>query len=139
MEISHAQVLENVAALAQTEQFLGSCALVRQMEAYREYERALAYVHEKQAQTPSVINASIVAAVKGQFGTRHLSRNADGRRSWISPLTALYWFFDLEAVAVRNLLLPQLRATNTFNEAMRIVLDLRQMLPIRKPSSIPLT
>jgi hypothetical protein len=136
--VSYAHVLQNIAALAQTEHFLGSCSLTRQMEAYRQYEEAVLFVHGQQFQDPSVINASIISAAQGQYGNYHLTEKTKGSRLWISPLMPICWFFDLPAVAERNLFLDDLRCTDTFSEALRTTLMARTGLTTRLPTRIPL-
>jgi len=137
-DVTYAHVFENMATLAQTGAFLGSCSLVRQMEAYQAYENALEYVHGQRAHDPSVINASIVSAVQGHYGDFHLTQKTQGSRLWISPLMPIYWFFDLQAVAERNLFLPELRQSDTFREALQALVECRERLPERARSRIPL-
>src|SRR5712692_7707208 len=59
-DLAYAHVFENIAALAGSGSFLGSCSLIRQMEAYRLYEEAVAFVHEQRFQDPSV-RAALIA------------------------------------------------------------------------------
>ncbi len=138
LEMTYAQVLENMAALTKNGSFLGSCSLLKQMEGYQRYEDAVNYVHDKPQQEPSVINASVVSAVRGEFGDYHLTAKTRGSRLWISPLMPIYWFFDLKAVARRNLLLPELRYTDTMSDAVRALVRCTETLAKRKPSRIPL-
>lgn len=137
--LCHAQAFENMAALSAEKGFLGSCALVQQMDVYRAYEEAVTYVHEHSPADTSVINASILSAVQGHYGNYHLTPKTRGSRLWISPLMSVYWFFALDQVAERNLLVECLTDTETFQEAIRVVLSARQLLKIRSHTSIPLT
>jgi hypothetical protein len=136
--LTHAHVLENMAALAEKDAFLGSCSLVKAMEPYRAYEEAVLYVHGQRFQDPSVINASIVSAVQGRYGDFHLTEKTRGSRLWISPLMPVYWFFDLLAVAERNLFLAELEGTDTFREAALAIMVWRTRVAKRKPDRIPL-
>jgi len=138
-DLSYAHVLQNIAALAQAGQFLGSCSLTRQMEAYQRYEEAVLCVHDQRLQDPSVINASLISAVQGQYGNFHLTEKTKGSRLWISPLMPIYWFFDLPGVAERNLFLDDLRSTGTFSEALRATLMARARIRVRDAVRIPLT
>lgn len=137
-EVSHAPVLENIAGLAAEGGFLGNCTLVREMPVYQEYERALEYVHAKPQQEPGIINASVVSAVRGHYGNYHHTERTRGSRLWISPLMPLYWFFDLPAVARRNLFLEEIAWTETMGEALRSLLMWRQRAPRRPAERIPL-
>jgi hypothetical protein len=137
-DVTYAQVFENIAALAQAEGFLGSCSLARQMEAYQLYEDAVLYVHNQPLQPPSVINASVISAVQGNFGDFHLTEKTRGSRLWISPLMPIYWFFDFQAVVERNLFLADIRGADTFMEAAFAMLESRRRKSIRTATRIPL-
>ncbi|NOK63584.1 MAG: DUF1152 domain-containing protein [Chloroflexi bacterium AL-W] len=137
-DVTYAQVFENIAALSMDDAYLGSCSLVRQMDVYQKYEAAVQYTHDQKLQDPSVINASLVSAVRGHFGNYHLTEKTHGSRLWISPLMSLYWFFTVQGVAERNMFLSQIGETTTFHEAMREVLLMRRRMCIRPHSQIPL-
>jgi hypothetical protein len=115
-EVTYAHVLENIASLTRLGAFLGSCSLVREMEVYRLYEDAILYVQDKPEQRPSVINSSVVSAVQGHFGDYHLTERTKGSRLLITPFIPMYWFFELQAVAKRNLFASELRRTDTVTE-----------------------
>jgi hypothetical protein len=138
LDISHAHVFENIAGLTQVGAFLGSCALAPQMEAYQAYEDAVLYVQGQPLQDPSVISSSVISAVRGCYGDYHLTERTKGSRLWISPLMAIYWFFDTRAVVERNLFLPALQGTETFREAMRAFFRDRQARATRAPARVPL-
>jgi hypothetical protein len=137
-EIHYAQVFENIAKLTSLDAFLGSCSLHQQMGGYQLYEAAVSYVQAQPSQDPSVINSSVISAVQGHYGDHHLTEKTRGSRLWISPLMAIYWFFDVAGVARRNLLYSNLRYTDTRTEAYRGLLQFRRGLAVRKPTKIPL-
>jgi hypothetical protein len=137
-EITHTHILENMADLAQRDAFLGMCALTKTMPEYRAYEEAVMAVHQQPFQDPSVINASIISAVRGEYGNYHLTEKTQGSRLWISPLMALYWFYDFPKVAEQHVVLPAIKDTISFQDAIRAALAARRMLTIRRSSTIPL-
>jgi hypothetical protein len=138
-EVTHAHLLENVAALTAAGAFRGACALTPEMESFREYERAVEYVHSRRGQDPSVINASVVSAVRGHFGDYHATEKTRRSRLWINPLMTLYWVFDLPAVAARNLYLPELANSASRLEALAALLRVRERVGVRStPTAIPL-
>ncbi|HET9221957.1 MAG TPA: DUF1152 domain-containing protein, partial [Roseiflexaceae bacterium] len=137
-EITHAHILENLADLARRGAFLGACALTNAMPEYRAYEDAVMAVHQQPFQDPSVINASIVSAVRGEYGNYHLTEKTHGSRLWISPLMTLYWFFDFPVVVAQHAILPAVKKTISFQDAIRKALAARQTLNIRRTSPIPL-
>ncbi len=138
-DISYAHVLENIAALAESAGFLGSCSLVKQMESYQAYEDAVLYVQNKPFQEPSVINSSIVSAVQGHYGDYHLTDRTKDSELWISPLMSIYWFFDLPAVVERHLFLSEIFLTDTFSDVMAAMLQVMLKRPKRSPAKIPLS
>lgn len=137
-DMHYAHVFENIAKLTELNAALGTCSLNRQMEAYQLYQNAVTYVQDKPHQDPSVINSSIISAAQGHYGNHHLTEKTRGSRLWISPLMAIYWFFELSAVARRNLLFSELRYTDTRTEAFRGMVKARRSLTMRKPTKIPL-
>jgi hypothetical protein len=137
-EMTYAQVFENFAAQVKNDNFLGSCSLLKSMESYQLYESAVNYVYEKPSQLPSVINASVISAVRGEFGNYHFVERTHGSKLWISPLMPIYWFFNLKGVAIRNLLLPELRYTDTLTDAVRELMKFTAATPRRKHTHIPL-
>jgi hypothetical protein len=137
-EVPHYEVLENIADLTAAGAFLGACSLAPGFPVCREYDAAVAYVHERYPGHASIINTSVVAALRGNYGDFHPTPKTHGSRLWISPLMPLFWFFDLCAVAERNLLLSVLRDTATFSEALQAIFTLRKGLPTRMGQRIPL-
>lgn len=137
--VAHAHVLENIAALTAEGGFLGACCLAPQMEAYQAYQDAVLYVQAKPYQDPSVINSSIISAVQGHYGDYHMTTKTKGSRLWISPLMPIYWFFDMPAVARRNLILSQLDGTDTFLQVWNVFVQARQIIPKRAAAGIPLS
>jgi hypothetical protein len=131
-DISYSHVVENIAKLSQEDAFLGSCSLVKQMEAYQAYEKAVLYTQSQHES--SVINSSIISAVQGNFGDYHMTDKTSGSTLKISPLMPIYWFFDFEGVAKRNLLVEdvEFQWTRKYQEAWQYALDFRQRIPRRK-------
>ena len=137
-DLSHAQIFENIAALTQEGGFLGSCSLTAAMTAGALYEAAVLHVQGQRFHDPSVINSSIVSALRGQFGDYHLTDKTRGSRLWISPLMPIYWFFDFATVARRSLVLGLLEGTQTFREALMRVALATDHIPRRRATTIPL-
>ncbi len=137
-EITHLHILENIADLARQGAFWGACALTRAMDEYRAYEDAVMFVHQQLVQDPSVINASIISAVRGEYGNYHLTPKTHGSRLWISPLMPLYWFFDFPIVVAQHMVLSAVMESITFLDAIRAAMTVRQTLPIRPANRIPL-
>lgn len=136
--LTHAHILENIASLTKAGGFLGSCSLTPQMEVYQDYEEAVVHVQSNEFQDPSVINSSIVSAVRGQYGDYHLTEKTRRGHLWISPLMSLYWFFDFDCVVKENMLLPEIEGTLLFRDALYKVIARAERLSRRAESKIPL-
>jgi hypothetical protein len=133
-DISYPQVFENIAQLAEAGAFIGSCSLTKNFPSYQAYEAAVLFAQSQPYQDPSVINSSIVSAVQGNHGNFHLTTKTNGSHLSISPLMAIYWFFELSAVAERNMFYSHIRYTMSFRDAFMNLSQVRMMLPQRIPS-----
>ena len=136
--LTHTHILENIAALTKAGGFFGSCSLTPQMESYQAYDEAVTYVQSTKFQEPSVINSSIVSAVRGNYGDYHLTEKTKRAHLWISPLMPLYWFFDFHCVVKQNMLLPEMEGTMLFRDALYKVIARAERIPRRPESKIPL-
>jgi len=134
-DIGFAHIFENIADLTKESAFFGACSLLPQMEAYQLYQDALLSVQQNPLQDPSVINSSIVSAVQGNYGNFHMTEKTRGSRLWISPLVPLYWFFDLQKVAAKNLWIEQLEFTDTVMHALSVYLRFSRMYIQERPKT----
>jgi len=114
--VCHAHFLENVATLIKDNAYLGAWSLMKEMEEFRLYGDAHKYVTVRMSQAPSIVNTSIIAATIGWFGDRHPTKRTEGSELFINPLMAIYWAFQLEQVAQRNLYLERIANTSTYQE-----------------------
>jgi hypothetical protein len=130
--ISHSQALERMAALQRVGAYLGAVSLHPATEEGAAHGEALAYVSKGQhRQRGSHVQRTVGAAMDGVFG-------AVKPYTWVSPLTALCWFFSLPEVAASHLFLRHLEDTTTIFDVTTIVRACRQNLAVRAPSDIPL-
>lgn len=136
--LTHAHIFENIASLTKAGGFLGSCSLTPQMDSYQAYDEAVSYVQSNEFQDPSVINSSIVSAVRGHYGDYHLTEKTKRAHLWISPLMPIYWFFDFNYVVKQNMLLPEIEGTMLFRDALYKVIGKAERMTRRPTSKIPL-
>ena len=136
--LTHTHILENIASLTKEGAFLGACSLTPQMESYQAYDEAVTFVQSNEFQDPSVINSSIVSAVRGNYGDYHLTEKTKRGHLWISPLMSLYWFFDFDCVVKQNMLLSEIEGTMLFRDALYKVIAKAERMPRRSASKIPL-
>lgn len=136
--LTHTHILENIASLTKVGGFLGSCSLTPQMDSYQAYDEAVTFVQSNEFQDPSVINSSILSAVRGNYGDYHLTEKTKRSKLWISPLMPLYWFFDFDCVVKQNMLLPEMEGTMLFRDALYKVIAKAERISRRKATNIPL-
>jgi hypothetical protein len=137
-DISYAHLLENMAHLGKIGGFKGSCSLLKEMPTYKQFEEAVMYTFDQQPDYASVICSSVISAVQGEYGNYHLIKRTEGSNLRISPLMSIYWFFDLVAVARRNLLMANLRLTHDVDEAWAAMQQVKASLAPRKMPEYPL-
>ena len=136
--LTHAHILENITSLTKAGGFLGSCSLTPQMDSYQAYDEAVTHVQSNEFQDPSVINSSIVSAVRGNYGDYHLTEKTKRSQLWISPLMPIYWFFDFDCVVKQNMLLPEMEGTMLFRDALYKVIAKAERISRRAATKIPL-
>jgi hypothetical protein len=135
-DIAHHQALENMAALIKADGFLGSCSLIKQMSAFQRYEEAARYVFEQPSHVKSRINTRIIPAVHGEFGDVRMydEGNPD---VLLSPMMAIYWFWDANVVYDHSLIIEDLAATWTFQHAVHATMTVRRQHSPRPHKFLP--
>ncbi|MDB5071654.1 MAG: hypothetical protein JWM87_2765 [Candidatus Eremiobacteraeota bacterium] len=114
--VCHANVLASIAALAAEGAFLGAWSLTPGMPEVDAYLDAVDYVSRAVPAAASIVNTSIASAIRGRFGDHHATARTAESELFINPLMAMYWTFDLPAVARRNLYIDRVRTTRTYRE-----------------------
>lgn len=136
--VCHAHFLENVAALAKQGAFLGTTSLTLDQEEAEAYVAAVDFASTHEPTHPSIVNTSIAAAIRGEFGDYHSTARTRGSELFINPLMSMYWFFALPPVVDRLLYRDQVEPTETWGEVIRTVQGMRSSLEGRRPyRSIP--
>jgi len=129
--VCHALFLENVAALIRDGAYRGSWSLQKESQEFQLLKQAYAYAAQRQRS--SIVNSSIIAAVEGQFGNHHSTERTQGSELFINPLMGLYWAFDLEGVARRNLYLELIRGLPSRQVLSRKIHDFHRALLRHRP------
>lgn len=137
-EVGYAHLFENIANLAKSNAFLGTCSLITQMPVFQKYKEAVFYTFNRQPDYKSVICSSVISAVHGEYGDFHLIKRTQERELHISPLMSMYWFFDLSGVANSNRLVKPLTFTHTVDDAWQKMQNARQSFDERPLASNPL-
>lgn len=115
--IAHAQPLRRIAELSATGGFLGSESLLAASPPGRRSLDCLAYFEDQSGAISSIVASTIRAAMCGKFGLGPVNQRTATTPIFVSPLAAMAWFFDLEAVARRKLFLDAVASTDTVEKA----------------------
>ncbi|GAA2435905.1 hypothetical protein GCM10010191_58320 [Actinomadura vinacea] len=123
--VNHSLVLENLAALDAAGAYLGAFSIPRDSREAALYLDAVEYAHAATRDRPSIVNGSIAAAVRGQFGNVRFTSRTDGGELFINPLMAMYFAVDLDGLARRSLYLERLEGTRLMRQISSVIEDFR--------------
>lgn len=133
-EVCHHHVLENIAALCENGGFLGSCSLLKNTKEFEIYKEMCDWVWTEGRK--SHIQTKVISAVAGVFGDNNLYEGVTANilgntetKNYITPLTSMYWFFDLHKVMLQNVLYDALSKTTTATDLLMVY---RQSLDVVK-------
>jgi hypothetical protein len=119
--VSHAHVLENIAAIERDGGYLGAFSVTSAMPEGRAYLSAVSHARGRTTSRQSIVNGSIAAAIEGQFGNAQFTDRTAQSELFINPLMAIYFAFELAAVAKQSLYLHLLEDTESiFDVGARI-------------------
>ena len=136
--VSHADVLEAVADLAASGDYLGAWSLLPDTPEVRAYRGAVEFAFQGGIR-PSIVNASILSAIEGRFGDYHATARTRGSELFINPLMSLCWAFRLDGVARRNLYLDRIRDTESHFDLRLEIERFRMELPrVRARRALPM-
>lgn len=119
--VCHHYVLEAIAELTASGDFLGTIACLPGMPEVEAYREAVAFAHARMSGRHSIVNASILDAVRGAFGDVHATKRTQGSTLYINPLMAILFAFDLGGVAARVRYLEELRRTVYFRDVVLLI------------------
>lgn len=136
--VCHAHVLEAVAELTATGDFLGAFSLLPGMPEFQAFAAAVGYVCERMPGHESIVTTSIVAAGEGRFGDHHPTARTHGTPQFINPLMSMYWGFELDGVARRCLYLDYLLDTYDRWDVHRAISNFLYTVTPREWQTIPL-
>ena len=137
-ELNHHACLENIAALTQTDEYLGAFSLTKAMPEGQAYLELVQYLNEKMRLHESIVTNSIASAMQGGFGDLPPTRRSKSSTQFISPLMNLYWSFRLQGLAARIQFAQLIEDTTTMHEVAKIFQKYRAMNTRRAHQTIPL-
>jgi hypothetical protein len=137
--VRHADALRRVADLVQSKSMLGVAACIPGTAVGDDFLDAVRYIH---GDTPDIWHSNMVssiqAAMHGRFGETAVTVKTQTDRIWVSPLTLLYWFFDLEAVAAMKPYRHEVLETDSVTDVYDAIERVRQRLGVLEKSDIPI-
>ncbi len=131
--MNHSLVLENLAALDRDGAYLGAFSVPRASREGTLYLEAVAHAQASTPDHPSIVNGSVAAAVRGEFGNVRFTERTHNSELFINPLMALYFCVDAPALAGRNLYLDRLEKTYLTRQISTIIEEFRDELPRQRP------
>lgn len=108
-EVCHYYVLEAVADLTRSGDFLGAFSLLPGMPEFERLVECVDYICQRTPGKESIVMTSVVAAGQGYFGDHHPTPRTHGSELCLNPLMSMYWCFKLEGLARRCLYLDYLK------------------------------
>ncbi|MFF0742339.1 DUF1152 domain-containing protein [Streptomyces sp. NPDC004111] len=135
--VSHGLVLENIAALERAGAYLGAFSLSRTTREGALYLDAVAHAQERTPDHPSIVNGSIAAAVRGDFGDVRFTSRTRGSELFVSPLMSLCFTFELQGVADHCLYLDRIENTQLIRQVSSAIEEFREEVRTRPPRRIP--
>jgi hypothetical protein len=136
--VNHSLVLENLAALDREGAYLGAFSLPRDSREGALYVDAVAHAQECTPGHPSIVNGSVAAAVRGDFGDVRFTERTKDSELFVNPLMALYFCVDAPALARRNLYLDRIEDTVLMRQISSRIEEFRDELPrLRQPRAFP--
>jgi hypothetical protein len=131
--VNHSLVLENLAALERDGAYLGAFSISRDSREGARYLDAVAHAQAETASHSSIVNGSIAAALRGEFGNVQFTERTRDSELFINPLMAAYFAVDAVGLARRNLYLPLLERTVLTRQISTAIEEFRNSLPRHRP------
>ncbi|MFG1805596.1 DUF1152 domain-containing protein [Streptomyces sp. NPDC049040] len=131
--VNHSLALENLAALERDGAYLGAFSVSRESREGALYLDAVAHAQAATPDHPSIVNGSIAAALRGDFGDVRFTERTRNSELFVNPLMSLYFCVDAAGLARRNLYLDLLEQTVLTRQISSIIEEFRDGLPRQRP------
>ncbi len=136
-EVCGVYVLEAVADLTKTGDYLGSFSLQKGMPEFDAFCDLVEFSCYKSPERSSIVATSILSAGQGEFGDYHFTERTAGKELFINPLMSLYWCFRLKGVAGRCLYLDYIKDTYSRMDVHRALANYLYVAKPREWKSFP--
>ncbi|MET8575283.1 DUF1152 domain-containing protein [Streptomyces sp. NPDC005012] len=135
--VNHVQVLENIAALERDGGYLGAFSIPRNTREGALYLDAVAHAQHHTPGHPSIVNGSVAAAVRGEFGDVRFTERTRGGELFVNPLMSLCFAFELPALAARCLYLDRIEDTYLMRQIHSRIAEFRDTVVTRPGRTFP--
>ncbi|MGE7389099.1 DUF1152 domain-containing protein [Streptomyces sp. NPDC004126] len=135
--VSHALVLENIAALERDGAYLGAFSIPRATREGALFLDAVDHAQDHTPDRPSIVAGSIAAAVRGSFGDVRFTERTRGSELFVNPLMSLCFAFELRGLADRCLYLDRIEDTHLMRQVHSRIAEFREDLVTRPSRAIP--
>lgn len=135
--VNHVQVLENIAALERDGGYLGAFSIPRSTREGALYLDAVAHAQHHTPGHPSIVNGSVAAAVRGEFGDVRFTERTRGSELFVNPLMSLCFAFELPALAARCLYLDRIEDTHLMRQIHSRIAEFRDTVVTRPGRTFP--
>ncbi|MER7753478.1 DUF1152 domain-containing protein [Kitasatospora sp. NPDC097643] len=131
--VNHSLVLENLAALDRAGGYLGAFSVPRGSREGMLYLDAVEYARAAFPDHPSIVNGSVAAALRGEFGDVRFTERTKGGELFVNPLMTLYFGVTVEALAAENRYLDRIEDTVLMRQISTVIDEFRDELPRQRP------
>ncbi|MFJ9519791.1 DUF1152 domain-containing protein [Kitasatospora sp. NPDC101801] len=131
--VNHSLVLENLAALDRAGGYLGAFSLSRDSREGTLYLDAVEHARAAFPEHPSIVQGSVAAALRGEFGDVRFTERTKGAALFVNPLMTLYFSVTVEALAARNRYLDRIERTHLMRQISTVIEEFRDTLPQQRP------
>ncbi|MGV9263729.1 DUF1152 domain-containing protein [Kitasatospora sp. NPDC003701] len=131
--VNHALVLENLAALERSGGYLGAFSIPRDSREGALYLDAVDHARSAFPEHPSIVNGSVAAALRGEFGDVRFTDRTKGSPLFVNPLMTLYFGVTVEALAAEHRYLDLIEHTVLIRQISSVIEEFRDGLPAQRP------
>ncbi|MFJ8627141.1 DUF1152 domain-containing protein [Kitasatospora sp. NPDC093550] len=131
--VNHSLVLENLAALDRAGGYLGAFSIPRDSREAVLYLDAVEHARAAFPDHPSIVNGSVAAALRGEFGDVEFTERTSGSKLFVNPLMAMYFGVTVEALAAENRYLDRLEDTVVMRQLASVIARFQDELPRQRP------
>ncbi|MEV7771765.1 DUF1152 domain-containing protein [Kitasatospora sp. NPDC086791] len=131
--VNHTLVLENLAALDRAGGYLGAFSIPRDSREGALYLDAVEHARAAFPEHPSIVNGSVAAALRGEFGDVRFTDRTKGSDLFVNPLMAIYFGVTVEALAAEHRYLDRLERTVVTRQIATTIAEFQDELPRQRP------